>query len=154
MIDLKNTRFGDLQLEDGAEIHFPRGIFGFPDETRFVLIEREKGHVSFLQSLATPALALPVIDGSLIRPEYPDQAREDVAALANFTSAEHLVVLVVVRVEASERLLRGNLVAPILIDAEARRGFQVMLDSGKYSVDAVLGQSSPSSPPVAAESTP
>lgn len=142
MIELKNTRFGDLQLAEGAEIRFPRGIFGFPDETRFALLEREKGHVSFLQSLNTPALALPVIDGSLIRPEYPDQAREDVAALANFANAEHLVVLVVVRVEPNERLLRGNLVAPILVDAEARLGCQVMLDSGKYSVDVVLGQPS------------
>ncbi len=139
MIVLKNTRFGELQLEDSAEIRFPRGILGFTDETRFALIERERGLVSYLQSLKTPELALPVIDGGLLRPDYPGQAREDVAALANIV-AEHLLVLVVVRVDPEERRLRGNLVAPILVDAEARTGFQVILDSGKYATDALLGQ--------------
>jgi flagellar assembly factor FliW len=139
MIHLQNTRFGELRLEDSAEIRFPRGLLGFPDETKFALIERERGLVSYLQSLKTPELALPVIDGGLLRPDYPGKAREDVAALANI-DAEHLLVLVVVRADPEERRLRGNLVAPILVDAEARAGFQVVLDSGKYATDALLGQ--------------
>lgn len=138
MIHLQRTRFGDIDLEDTAQIRFPRGVIGFSDETSFAILERERGHVAFLQSIKNHKLALPVIDASLIRPEYPAQPRDEIAALAGI-DPKHLLVLVVVSVNPKEKLLRANLLAPILIDAERRLGWQVILDPEKYGADVVVG---------------
>src|SRR5215831_11637246 len=55
---------GELEYAEEAVIDFPRGLFGFEDQTRFLLIERPAlSPLLFLQSLSTPQLcflALPV----------------------------------------------------------------------------------------------
>jgi flagellar assembly factor FliW len=137
MIHLSNTRFGNISFEDSAAIEFPRGIIGFSEETRFAILERENGPIAYLQSLKNPKLALPILDASLLQPDYPDGSKEELAAMVNAT-VENLAILVVVHVDKSDRSLRANLLAPIVVDSEARKAWQIILDPEKYTANTNL----------------
>lgn len=141
MIRLDGTRFGTIELPDDAAIEFPRGIIGFNDETSFAIVERDKGIIGYLQSLKTPGLALPIIDGALLRPNYPQTSPEELARSLGI-DPDHLALLVVVHVDPDDRSLRANLLAPIAIDAQARRAQQIILDPDHYSPSAKLGSKS------------
>jgi flagellar assembly factor FliW len=109
------------------------GLIGFPEETRFVLLQAGDGQsISWLQSLRTPALAFPVIDGRAVAPGYDSTNQIELARLANIDS-HGVSVLVIVAARAGGAALIANLLAPIVIDSSTRMGAQVVLDSAKYS---------------------
>ena len=139
MIHLSNTRFGDISVEETSAITFPRGIIGFSEEVRFSIVERENGAIAYLQSLKNPRLALPIIDASLLAPTYPDGPREDLANLVGI-DATSMVVLVVVHVNPEDKRLRANLLAPIVVDVENRKAWQVILDPETYGANVPIGE--------------
>jgi flagellar assembly factor FliW len=132
MIRLENTRFGSIDIEDKTQIAFPRGLIGFSSETRFVLIERDKGAIAYLQSLVNPAISLPVIDAALLQPSYPLNGPEEIAKAAGIDDVADMLALVVLAVDPVDGRLRANLLAPIVIDASTRVGAQIILDADKY----------------------
>jgi flagellar assembly factor FliW len=139
MIHLTNTRFGDISVEESSAITFPRGIIGFSEEVRFSILERTNGPIAYLQSLKNPRLALPIIDASLLAPSYPDGPREELANLVGI-DATNMVVLVVVHVNPDDKRLRANLLAPIVVDVENRKAWQVILDPETYGANVPIGE--------------
>jgi flagellar assembly factor FliW len=137
-MQLAGTRFGDIELDDCKAIVFPRGLVGFPEARRYVLLEPREGHglVAWLQSLDVPELAFPVIDGARIGSPYPEPPAAQLAHEAGLGASE-LAVLVVVTVRKG-RGLAANLLAPLVIDLESRSGAQVVLDPRRYSATVPL----------------
>lgn len=128
---IENTRFGTIEVEDHCVIDFPNGLIGFPDQTRFVLLGRGKDRmVGYLQSLVSPELAFPVTDGSAFE-GYPEPSSPELARGAGLGDAE-VALLVIVAVKNGSKTLEANLLAPIVVDVEARRGAQVVLDARKF----------------------
>lgn len=138
MINTYETRFGALDIDDAKAIHFPSGMIGFPEEKLFALINgRDGSAISYLQSLRTPALAFPIIDGSTFGPAYPAPDVHELAASAGLATDE-LAVAVVVAARASSPRLIANALAPVIIDARGRRGVQIVLDPASYSAEMPL----------------
>ncbi len=136
-MQLSGTKFGEIELTQEKVITLASGLMGFPEEKSFVLLEpRTAQGVAWLQSLSTPALAFPVIDSASIvpSPEY------DVGAIAKQADLRdgNLSLFVVVVPSPNEPTLRGNLLAPIAVDATTGKGAQVMLDVHTYSPATVL----------------
>ena len=142
MIHLSGTRFGDISLEDRAEIKFPNGLIGFSAETRFAILERTRGPIAYLQSLSTPRLALPMIDATILRPTYPEISIEELAALTGADPAT-LAILVIVAIDPVDSELRANLLAPVVIDVEARIGKQIILEGTSYTTNVHIGNRMP-----------
>lgn len=133
MIRSFKTRFGAMDIDDAKAIHFPTGMIGFPNETLFVLLEGKPGRaVSYLQSLRTPGLAFPVIDGGTLGEDYPQPTPTELANGAGIETTEP-AVLVVVAAGGNPPALFANLLAPIIVDASERRAAQVVLDPVRYS---------------------
>jgi len=139
MIHLNCTRFGDITIDESAEIRFPNGLVGFASETRFAIIERSQGPIAYLQSLTTPRLALPVIDASVMRPRYPSMSQEQLAAIAG-VDADNMAVLIVVAINPIDKGLRANLLAPIIIDVESRTAHQIILEGTSYTANTPIGE--------------
>jgi flagellar assembly factor FliW len=132
---IAGTRFGDIEVDDGKEIVFPRGLIGFAEATRYVLIEpRGRALVAWLQSLDVPGLAFPVVDGSTIGSDYPRPSASELAHDAGL-AVDDLAVLVVVATRKGEGLV-ANLLAPIVVDMHSRTGAQVVLDHRRFSATA------------------
>jgi len=136
---LSKTRFGEIEVDDSRAMTFPRGLIGFPDARRFVLLEpRGRASVAWLQSLDVPELAFPVVDGACMGQSYPRPAPQELAKNAGLGSTD-LALLVIVAATGQQNGLVANMLAPLLVDLQTRTGAQVVLDHRVFSASAPLG---------------
>ncbi|MEM9696720.1 MAG: flagellar assembly protein FliW [Myxococcota bacterium] len=137
MITITGTKFGTIEVDETSTVTFANGLIGFPDCRTFVLLERGPNKVvGHLQAVEEPGLSFPVMDGALIDPgSYPEPSLEDLARGAGLAGSE-LALLVVVAVRPDSKTLEANLLAPLVVDVETRRGAQVVLDPRRYDANA------------------
>ncbi len=160
MIRIETTRFGTLDIPEATVIEFPGGLVGFPSETRFAFLQGEgEGEIAHLQSLLTPAVALPVVDGALFGPTYPRPGATDLAGAAGLSDG-NVAVLVTLASGGAAGGLVANLLAPIVVDLTSRKAAQVVLDPRLYrtatavSIAVGKGAIKENQPPVAAHPAP
>ncbi|MDH5491590.1 MAG: carbon storage regulator [Myxococcales bacterium] len=123
-----------IRREGSSVLTFPEGLFGMRDQHEFLLCELEEqpliaGGVAdsltlrALVCVENPMLRLLVVDVLTIHPEFPlSKAR----AAANLL--EEVAVAAIVTVPSSGDDVTVNLVAPLVIGLESRRGAQVIVD--------------------------
>ena len=75
--------FGELAYEPSSECFFPRGLPGFEEQKRFVLMERDGlAPIVFLQSVQTPGLCFLAVSVWVADPGYQvGMTRDDLCAL-------------------------------------------------------------------------
>ncbi len=141
MIKLLGTRFGEIEIEEGNEIVFAQGLFGFPDARRYALLPPGRGRVAWLQSLEVPGLAFPVVEGAAFGADYPHPPVAQLASDAGLAAREVAVLVIVAAIK--DQGLVANLLAPLVIDMETRTGAQIVLDPQMYSAATPLRPVSP-----------
>lgn len=128
----KTRFFGEIEIEDEKIICFEQGLIGFPDLRNFALIydeEKEGGRsISWLQSMDEPELAFPVMDPLRVCPDYNPNVEEELLKALGEPSEESLFVLVTVTVPKDIKMMAINLKAPIVINVEARKGSQLIVE--------------------------
>lgn len=142
---IAGTRFGSMDVDDGRVITFPSGLIGFLNARSFVLLERGEGSmIAWLQSVDTPTLAFPVIPAEMFGEDYPTPSVRDLARESRIPETD-LSVFVIVAAKPGGGLT-ANLLAPLIIDAESRRGAQVVLDPNRYAVSMPIQYSAATAP--------
>ncbi len=143
---IETRLFGEIEIEEEKIIDFKNGIIGFPDCRRFALIFdlKEDGTpkgISWMQSLDEPGFALPVIDPLLVKEDYnpyvEDKGLEHLGGLTD----ENLYVLVTVTATEDITKLSVNLKAPLIINAEERKGAQIIVEDDfpvKFKIYEIL----------------
>lgn len=127
--------FGELECKEDEMITFPKGLFGFPEETLFFL-QRNPDEAPFmlLQSLNTSYLAFVVLDPWLVEPDYafdlPKEAREEL----QIDGADDIMVLSIVVVPEDVKEMTINLRAPLVINLSKRVGEQIILSEDRLSI--------------------
>ncbi len=134
-MQLEGTRFGDVNYEEDRVLDFPQGILGFPNHHRFLMLPHPGGGpFAWLQSVDEPSLAFPVIDPTLIRPDYlPPVRREDLERLGLAALNEGIFLAICVIPEDPQEM-RANLLAPVVVNPSRRLGTQVVLENTDYQV--------------------
>jgi flagellar assembly factor FliW len=135
---IDGTRFGVLEFDEGRLIEVPKGLIGFPSDRRFILLEPPEGRiVAWLQAVDTPELAFPVVAGIVFGPEYPTPGVTELARRAQLvrSAGDAFTTLVVVAAPRGAARI-ANLLAPIVVNVDARIGAQVILDADAYSARA------------------
>ncbi len=135
---VKTRAFGEIDVDEEKIITFPNGIVGFPDLQKFTLLyDLEKGQhvgVKWLQSLDEPEFALPVMDPLLVKPDYNPSVEDELLKPIGELKDEYLLVQVAMNVPNDLTRMTVNLQAPIIINAETRKGCQVIIESGEYPI--------------------
>lgn len=138
---LETTRFGAIEIDEGAIITFTQPIIGFQEYRRYVLLPGPEGSaVTWLQSTDSGELAFILMDPRQIMPEYTCHLSEhELSELAASTADElDLYTMVVVPGDASK--IRTNLKAPIVINLKHRLAKQTILEKSNYPVQFFLAQ--------------
>jgi flagellar assembly factor FliW len=144
---LDGTRFGSVTVDGDATIEVPHGLIGFPRERRFVLLAPQPGSpLAWLQSIDTPSLAFPVLDGTTAPEGYPGTSLRELARAAGLDGEEVSLLLVAI-VRANDPTMSVNLLAPIVIDVATRRAAQVVLDARRWDARARVPRPERSSRP-------
>jgi len=129
--------------QDLPVLEFADGIPGFPAATRFVLVRLdESGTVLDLQCVDDPSARFVVVPSLAFFPEYAPEV-DDVTArrlgLAGDAGADaDPLVLLVVTVGATLAESTANLMAPIVVNTQARVAAQVVLDDLSLPLRAPL----------------
>lgn len=139
MSQICTRHFGILEYNANSTLEFPRGLPGFEDFKRFVLIEQgELAPAVFLQSLDSSHLSFTAIPISLIDPEYQIAATPDDLRILRRSEAPQPVcgqdLLCLAILSATENgQFTANLLAPVLVNLSHRVAVQAVREDGKYS---------------------
>ncbi|MGN0154388.1 MAG: flagellar assembly protein FliW [Lachnospiraceae bacterium] len=134
----KTKFFGEVELDDAKVLEFPNGIIGFEDFKKYAILydidNESETRISWLQSLEEPTLALPVIDPLAIAPEYAPMIEDELLKPLGNPADEDLLFLLVMTVPSDMTKVTANMKAPVIINAEERKGVQLIVDNADYPV--------------------
>lgn len=130
-LSIETSRFGRIEVDDKAVLHF-NGLPGFSNATRFAVVDHsDTESFSWLVSLDDPNLAFVIANPWHFFPGYdPAVAPRHLKGL-DIADSDHLEIVVFASFHGPKVTL--NLSAPILINRDARRAAQVILDDPRYS---------------------
>src|SRR5688572_6202962 len=138
-MDIETTRFGSLSVEEERIITFPSGLLGFPDHTRFALIQTgEENYFFWLQAVDEPNLAFVVTDPTIFFKDYEVPVREETIDELQLTEPNCMQTFVICN--KSGDWLTGNLLGPIVVNAANRLAMQVVLTDKKWTTRQPLIQ--------------
>ena len=130
--------FGEIDIEESKIIHFQGGIVGFPDLTDFALIhDAEKDGetpIRWMQSMQEPNFAMPVMDPLAVYPDYNPVVEDELLKPIGSLNPDSVLVLVTLTVPKDVTKMSVNLQAPFVINADAKKAIQLIVDTDKYPV--------------------
>ena len=131
-MEIQTSRFGAIDVDDDRIITFPSGLLGFPSYTRYALIQTgQENYFFWLQAVDEPNLAFVVTDPALFFRDYQAPARDETVQELQLADPSHLQTFVICN-KAGE-WLTGNLLGPILVNAQNRLAQQVVLTEKKWT---------------------
>lgn len=131
---VQTTRYGAVDVSEEDVLEFERGLFGFEDVRRWVLLEHgPKSPLRLLQAVGQPELAFVVLEPFLICPDYTLELSAEDAAAVHWWDDSGVLVLATVGIPDDPGEMTANLKGPILVNAERRRGRQVLLPGDRWS---------------------
>ena len=121
--------------DDGILLTFPSGLLGFPELTAFRLYEPQDGYpLKFLQAVEAQDVSFTCIHPASIKADYEVPLGEAEAEALHLESPEDAMVLTLVVVPEDARLMTTNLAGPLVINVKTRVGYQIILNTEKYSL--------------------
>lgn len=129
----------DVGSAEQTVVHFPQGLPGFEELTRFFLCERDGlWPLTLLVAVDTADVALPLLrSGEFLTDYLPSIPASDLRAL-DAKGAEDLDLFVVVTFDRDSDGISANLMAPICMNRARRLGRQVVLADGAYPLQYSL----------------
>jgi flagellar assembly factor FliW len=138
-MQIQTTRFGRITVAKDRLIEIPKGLLGFPQHTRFALIQTgEENYFFWLQCVDEPELAFVVADPTIFFRDYEVPLRDDVCAELEMSDTSAAQVFVICNRVGD--WLTGNLLGPILVNTQNRQGQQVVLTEKKWTTRQPLVQ--------------
>src|SRR5689334_24165728 len=131
-VEIETSRFGPLSVDEERIITLPKGLLGFPSHTRFSLIQTgEENYFFWLQSVDEPGLAFVVTDPSIFFKDYEVPVREETQEEIGLSDARFAQTFVICN--KVDEWLTGNLLGPIVVNAQNRLATQVVLTEKKWT---------------------
>ena len=131
-MEILSSRFGPLSVDDDRVINFPAGLLGFPEQRQFALIQTgSENYFFWLQSVDDAALAFVVTDPTIFFKDYEVPVREETRqelAVVDPASVQCFVIC-----NKVGDWLTGNLLGPIVVNAENRLAAQIVLTEKKWT---------------------
>jgi len=128
------TRLGEFEINDDEIITFPKGIPGFEELKKFIVLSLpETDPIKWLVSLDDESIAFPIIDPWLVLEDYEVDLSNQDLELLQVQDPSDIVVLSIVTIPIDKpQEATVNLKAPIVINIKKGRGLQVILE--KYEL--------------------
>jgi flagellar assembly factor FliW len=122
-VSFESSRFGTVEVDEGAVVRFPNGLIGLGGD-RYAILGEDAEPIRWLHSLDDPDLAVPVADPWAFFGDYAVELSDEEEQRLGLADPAQARVLVVVRVGPSAEECFANLKAPILVVGDT--GHQVL----------------------------
>lgn len=125
---------GEIDVNEDAVIRFEDGIPGFEDEKEFIVLELEENEpFVWLISVKTPYLAFMMIDPFKMFSDYEVELPQTALQKLKIEKAEDVTVYTIVVLAEDISESTTNLQGPVVLNAKAGLGKQVILDDDRYT---------------------
>jgi flagellar assembly factor FliW len=126
------TKFhGLISFEPEQVLKVPQGLFGFPDEQEFLLLELPSSRpVVFLQSIQSENLCFITLPVQTVQADYKLTQKHEQSAPAvadELQLGKDLLCLALLTMRENQTTT-ANLKAPLVIDIPSHRGMQVIVE--------------------------
>jgi flagellar assembly factor FliW len=129
------VRFGELEYRDQDVILLPEGLVGMADLHRWLILEMgDDVPFKFLQSLDRGDFGFPVSEAWLYHDDYAFDVPAAACRAMENQRTEAVVAMIITTIHPGGVLVTGNLMAPIVIDTDTRRGVQLTLEDPRWSL--------------------
>lgn len=132
-MNINTTRFGTVNIPEDRVFTFPKGLPGFEEARRFVLLhdaQTTEPCFYWLQSVDQPDLAFLITDPTLFYDGYQVPVRPEQAQDLQITDQTQTQIMVIVN--RIDRTLYGNLQGPLVLNCTDRIGEQVVLAEKRW----------------------
>ncbi|WP_075619454.1 flagellar assembly protein FliW [Paenisporosarcina indica] len=142
---VQTERFGELEIADNRVITFNKGIPGFEEYKKYVLVPadaKEETPFFFLQSIETVEVSFFLVDPFTFFKEYDIKLEEQMVDRLQLEEPTDAIVLTTVTVKGQINEATTNLKAPLVINNNKQLGMQIVLDNKNYQIKQPLFQNS------------
>ena len=130
---------GEMQYEENNIITFNKGIPGFNELKKFILLDlQEYEPFKLLQSLEDDEISLIVTSPYEFFNEYEIKISDETIKNLKIDSPEQVMILTTVTLNSDVKKITTNLQGPIVINTSNNFGEQIILDNPKYKVKSPL----------------
>lgn len=134
MVNVKTTRFGDIEVNEADIVQLPTGLIGFPELKSYVLLDHDKDSpFKWLQSLDDGAIAFVLINPLMFKPDYLVEVSEAEVADLALENEEDAIISVIITMPSNPQNMTANLKAPLVFNLKNRRGKQLILNASEYT---------------------
>ena len=135
---IKTRYFGEIDVDEAKILTFDDGLIGFENLKKFTLIYNNEteasSNVTWLQSLDEPLVAFPVINPFYVMKEYNPVVEDEVLIPLGELKEESTAIFLTLTVPSDITKMTTNLKAPIIINADTKKGCQVIAENPEYVV--------------------
>lgn len=128
-MEIETTRFGTIDLTNDIKIFaFAEGLLGFPDQSRYVVLDNPSGGVfQWLQSTEIPDLAFVICDPLSFMPEYQAPVMRADLEKIGASGLEDVIIRCIITVPENPQDMTANLQGPIIFNYKKKFGRQLVL---------------------------
>lgn len=132
---LQTKYFDTVEINEEDIITFEKGIPGFEDNRRFVVLHKVEDDNPFkwLQSVDNGEIAFVIINPNVFKDHYEVKISESVSQELDIKDLSDILVYCIVTIPEDISMMTANLKAPVLINAKSNKGCQMILEDERYS---------------------
>lgn len=140
---IQTSQFGEIELTDDRVLTFTKGIPGFEEMKKYVLLPADESSDSpffFLQSIESAELSFFLVNPFSFFPEYDIKLEEQLVERLELEEPTDAIVLSTVSITGDMKDATTNLKAPLVINNRKKLGMQIVLDNKTYQIKQRLFQ--------------
>ena len=128
-MEVQDTRFGTLNVEEEELITLDGGLMGFPKSVRYIMFPYSDDSSFFwLQSVGEPEIAFIVINPFDFFNDLVFEVSDDDAASISLERGEDVEIFTLVTIpDGSPEEMRTNLAGPVVVNVNNRQGRQILV---------------------------
>jgi flagellar assembly factor FliW len=128
------SRFGQIAFEEKEILFLPKGILGYSQLSKYVIIEKDEYEpFKWLQSVEESDIAFVIVDPTFFFPDYKLELHEKELEELNFQQMKELMPYVIVTVPSDTSQTSADLLGPLVINFKKRIAKQVVMPNSPYT---------------------
>ncbi len=134
-MNIKTTRFGQLEVNPNDVITFSEGLLGFENLKKYFVVDPgDSTLILWLQSTEDDKVAFPIIEPKIFKPDYIAKLLPADLNGLELDSLQTAKLYSILTIPANVTEMSANLKAPVVVNSAKKVGKQIVLQDSKLSV--------------------
>ena len=127
IVKINTNYFGELEVDENEILEFEKGMLGFEELKKFVIIKDSEIFIEWLQSVEDTT-SFAIMDPFVADNNYSFELPEKIMKQLDIIDKEDVMIRTVVIIPEDITKIRTNLQAPIVINTKLKKATQIILD--------------------------